>query len=119
MAKKQSLGLVSVVVLAIFTVMAGCQSRTSTVAMSKDCSSQTAPARHRLMFAAAWGSRDQISIARPMTHAAMSNASTQPGHAPSRTNSPLENTGIGYLKKNENMYETGVPAVCQPQCVMP
>ena len=55
------------------------------------------------MFAAACGSRDQMSTARPAAHATISSSSTQPGHAPSRTNLPLENTGIGYLKKNWNM----------------
>src|ERR1700677_1736548 len=84
-------------------VMAGCHSSTRTVAMSKDCSNQTAPARHLLIFGAACGSRDRISSASPDADATMSSSNTQPGHAPSRTNLPLENTGIGYLKKNWNM----------------
>jgi hypothetical protein len=52
------------------------------------------------MFAAAAGRRDQINTASPAIEATISSSSSQLGHAPNRTNLPLENTGIGYLKKN-------------------
>ena len=94
-------GLVAVVALLIVTVMAGCHNKTSTVAISSDCRSQIVPARHLLMCAAAAaGKRDQMMTASPAAQASVSSSSSQPGHAPSRTNLPLENTGIGYLKKN-------------------
>ena len=43
-------------------------------------------------------STDDSSI--QAAQATISSSSSQPGHAPSRINLPLENTGIGYLKKN-------------------
>ena len=60
---------------------------------SSDCSSQTTPARHLRIFGAASGSRDQISHPSPAADATISSSSTHPGHAPSRTNLPLVNTG--------------------------
>jgi hypothetical protein len=49
------------------------------------------------------GIRRHTSHPNPPIATAVSRASSQPGHAPSRINLPLVNTGIGYLNKNSNM----------------
>jgi hypothetical protein len=85
------------------TVIAGSHSSARSSATIAASIPQIAHTRQFRTRGAASGICLQISHASPPIATAVSSASNQPGHAPSRMYLPLVKTGIGYLKKNSNM----------------
>jgi hypothetical protein len=57
-------------------------------------------ARQFLTVGAACGRRERISHAKPAEVTRISKPRIHLGQPPSRINSPLENTELGYLKRN-------------------
>ena len=82
------------------TVIAGCQSSTSTSVARANSRNQMTPARQLRTGAAACGKRARISSARPTAVASTRKNNTHFGQPPSRTNSPLEKIDDGYLKRS-------------------
>src|SRR5579871_4750594 len=85
------------------TVMAGCQSRMSTIAASVDCSPQITHARQLRIIGAASASFDQMSHASAAAAATISTTSTHFGHAPSSANWPRAYMERGYRRRSSNM----------------
>jgi hypothetical protein len=81
-------------------VIAGCQSSSKTSAMNVDCIPQSTHARQLRSFGAALGNLQRTSKASPPARATINTSSSHAGQAESRTNRPLVNTGLEYLKKN-------------------